>query len=335
MTDTTASQQADPTPPHDHGTTTVTPPPASTSPPTTTPPQETHPKDPRIAALHSMFPDYDELILYSVLDSVGGDQDRAIDALLGMSDPEYKPSTPAVSEPVAQGQGQGGDTMAEIQQQLGKFAETGKRTFGTLFNKVKAKIQEMDQPKYVSHPSRASDHDVDTTTPPRTGQSSSQQGQTWDSAVYEQNTYQSQTQQPNVPYATRPSHAHQPAYYDPNANESPRRVESPPVAVQGYDAGPASVPAPRTTPPPLASTTTTSASASNTTPFSNDTPRAAALTSPPIDGGKFGILPKRPVALLRPDDVPLQRQHSQQSQDESDDGLEYAESPFEETKPSK
>ena len=27
---------------------------------------------------------------YSVLDSVNGDQDRAIDALLGMSDPEYK-----------------------------------------------------------------------------------------------------------------------------------------------------------------------------------------------------------------------------------------------------
>ena len=32
----------------------------------------------------------------SVLESVGGDQDRAVDTLLGMSDPEYVPqATPA------------------------------------------------------------------------------------------------------------------------------------------------------------------------------------------------------------------------------------------------
>lgn len=30
-----------------------------------------------------------------MLDSVGGNQDRAIDALLGMSDPEYKGEPPA------------------------------------------------------------------------------------------------------------------------------------------------------------------------------------------------------------------------------------------------
>jgi hypothetical protein len=30
-----------------------------------------------------------------VLESVGGNQDRAIDALLGMSDPEYKAEPPA------------------------------------------------------------------------------------------------------------------------------------------------------------------------------------------------------------------------------------------------
>jgi hypothetical protein len=33
---------------------------------------------------------YDQLSRLSVLESVGGDQDRAIDALLGMSDPDYK-----------------------------------------------------------------------------------------------------------------------------------------------------------------------------------------------------------------------------------------------------
>ncbi|KAG5715347.1 hypothetical protein E4T56_gene17101, partial [Termitomyces sp. T112] len=56
----------------------------------TTSSPSSHEKDPRIASLHALFPDYDDLILYSVLDSVNGDQDRAIDALLGMSDPEYK-----------------------------------------------------------------------------------------------------------------------------------------------------------------------------------------------------------------------------------------------------
>lgn len=30
-----------------------------------------------------------------MLDSVGGNQDRAVDALLGMSDPEYKSEAPA------------------------------------------------------------------------------------------------------------------------------------------------------------------------------------------------------------------------------------------------
>lgn len=69
-------------------------------------------EDPQIAALQAMFPDFDATILYvrvslayrmatdvlvrrqSVLDSVNGDQDRAIDALLGMSDPSYVSQEP-------------------------------------------------------------------------------------------------------------------------------------------------------------------------------------------------------------------------------------------------
>lgn len=49
-------------------------------------------EDPSVAALHSMFPDFDPIILNSVLESVSGDQDKAVDALLGMSDPSYKPT---------------------------------------------------------------------------------------------------------------------------------------------------------------------------------------------------------------------------------------------------
>lgn len=47
------------------------------------------PADPKVAALLSMFPDFDTSLLQSVLESVAGDQDRAVDVLLGMSDPSY------------------------------------------------------------------------------------------------------------------------------------------------------------------------------------------------------------------------------------------------------
>jgi hypothetical protein len=170
-----------------------------------------------------------------VLDSVGGDQDQAIDALLGMSDPNYQSerrpeeprAQPLVScscyygnnstldipyfqsqteldeefarrlmledqerqqqawiaqQPAQYPQRQtqrtnqqpspgaatppsgGGDTMG---QQFSKIAEcefqtrqkiyhlddpyltAGKKTIGSIFSKVKAKIQEFDQPKFV------------------------------------------------------------------------------------------------------------------------------------------------------------------------------------------
>ena len=52
--------------------------------------------DPKVAGLQAMFPDFDAFVLQSVLEVHGGDQDRAIDALLGMSDPEYHSTAPPV-----------------------------------------------------------------------------------------------------------------------------------------------------------------------------------------------------------------------------------------------
>lgn len=52
-------------------------------------PAEETPLDPKVAALLAMFPDFDTSLLQSVLGSVAGDQDRAVDVLLGMSDPSY------------------------------------------------------------------------------------------------------------------------------------------------------------------------------------------------------------------------------------------------------
>ncbi|KAH7339909.1 hypothetical protein B0J17DRAFT_657288 [Rhizoctonia solani] len=53
---------------------------------------ETLASDPAIASLHAMFPDFDLLVLQSVLEATGGDKDQAVDSLLAMSDPEYAQS---------------------------------------------------------------------------------------------------------------------------------------------------------------------------------------------------------------------------------------------------
>ncbi|TDL26320.1 hypothetical protein BD410DRAFT_784423 [Rickenella mellea] len=57
---------------------------------------------PEVASLKAMFPDFDPIILQSVLESVGGSQDRAIDMLLGMSDPEYVPQQTAETRQLTQ-----------------------------------------------------------------------------------------------------------------------------------------------------------------------------------------------------------------------------------------
>lgn len=47
--------------------------------------------DPRVAPLKAMFPDFDSAVLLYVLEAENGNQDRAIDTLLAMSDPNYIP----------------------------------------------------------------------------------------------------------------------------------------------------------------------------------------------------------------------------------------------------
>ncbi|KAJ6503179.1 hypothetical protein C8R47DRAFT_1249379 [Mycena vitilis] len=118
--------------------------------------------DPRLSVLRAMFPDFDDSLLQSVLDSVQGNTDRAIDALLGMSEqPPAQQQAPQTQEdldeqlartlmlederqehvwgvqqqpqqgqrPQAPGQestaaGQDKDTMQEFQEQFNKFAKS-------------------------------------------------------------------------------------------------------------------------------------------------------------------------------------------------------------------
>lgn len=64
-------------------------------PATSTPPAAVHADeiDPQVASLQAMFPTFDVSILQLVLEECRGDPDRAVDTLLGMSDPSYKPQT--------------------------------------------------------------------------------------------------------------------------------------------------------------------------------------------------------------------------------------------------
>ncbi|KAJ6508093.1 hypothetical protein DFH09DRAFT_1374853 [Mycena vulgaris] len=309
-----------------------TPPPAAEE--SASPPREREMvQDARLGVLRAMFPDFDDSLLQSVLDSVHGNTDQAIDALLGMSDPDYTSEQPAVTQQAPQTQeeldeqlartlmledereahawraqqpapprpearrrtSEGApekDTMQEFQEQFNKFAETGKKTFGSLFSKVKAKIQEFDQPA---------------------GQSSSGgaygTGAGGDTYPYEahQNPYPTEQQQYQQQQQQAQAQAQTPAYYDPNA---PSANPSPPSSA-GYDA------APRSMSPPGAATAS---------------PPSTNAGRPQIDGGKLGMLPKRPVSLLRTNSPPAAAAAPHPSSRSDDDELEYAENPFEDGK---
>jgi hypothetical protein len=318
--------------------------------PTTLPEQTpATPVSPQLATLRSMFPDFDDGLLQSVLDSVGNDEAQAIDALLGMSDPEYKPETrPVQHAPMTQteldeqfarqlmlqdqqrdqaqwqahhqqppqhlggqppwsGQqqqqqtpGAQRDTMTEFQDQFNKFAETGKKTIGTFFNKVKAKINELDQPR-----------------PPNAGQSSQavpapQRQQSLNQQPISQQplTTQSRAQRDNDPpwiqeaeQYGHPQHGNGPSHDISLTNNQ---------SLGGYDVSSASYSAP-----------TNAFGTSTSTP-----PPLQTNSGSPIDASKIGLLPKRPVSLIGNSAPTTQRPT------DSDDELEYAESPFEERRPS-
>ncbi|KAF7985085.1 hypothetical protein HWV62_8963 [Athelia sp. TMB] len=319
---------------------------------------------PEIASLKAMFPDFDVAVLQSVLESCGGNQDRAIDMLLGMSDPDYvsqQPPAPVQTDldeefarqlmledqqqqerqqsggrgqpgyvprargqqwqqqqqqqqPVASPAGQR-DGLADLQEQVAKFADTGKKTFSSLLTKAKAKLQEFDQQ--------------------RTGQSSAQAGTqpSWGAQQYEapSQSYGQPPGQAQPSYGQPPPQA-QPSYYDPNPQ--PTRQDSF-ASTQGYDTTPLpSSQTPYSAAPPVGSaapsvaalsSTAVAGSAPTTPAVTTPRPPATSSGAPPIDPSKLGMLPKRPVSLLRDPSQPPARHD-----DDDDDELEYAENPFEE-----
>ncbi|KAF8740173.1 hypothetical protein AX14_008361 [Amanita brunnescens Koide BX004] len=301
------------------------------------PPQHNLP-DPQVAALRIIFPDYDDGLLLSVLQSVGGNQDRAIDALLGMSDPQYKSEAPTASEQSGQapsqvdldeqlarrlmleegqehavpyrpynGSARRGhrppppregppekDTYSEFQDHISRFAGAGKKTFEGIFSRVKAKIQEYDKPsKAPEAPHPPSWGAGPAPRPPS-------QRWSYSSGSQEQQPYHD----PSPPVAAISSSSSAPAG----------------KPVQPYDIG--SEQDAGTSEPPRTEPATDIAS-----------PRTSMGSRPvtTIDGGKLGLLPKRPVSLLKPQvaaggQTVVERQTSV---DDDDDELEYTENPFE------
>ena len=128
------------------------------------------------------------------------------------------------------------DTMQELQEQFNKIAEStltlfsrvwlltrhsgGKRTFGTLFSKVKAKIQEFDQPAGAGGQSSNTSYGAygANQPPPAAGRHAQ-------TAYYQQQQAQEQAQMP--------------AYYDPNAASDTTPPSS--ATAAGYDAGTPSI----------------------------------------------------------------------------------------------
>ncbi|KXN90972.1 hypothetical protein AN958_03039 [Leucoagaricus sp. SymC.cos] len=338
---------------------------------------QNEPRDPQVASLKVIFPDFDDTILQTILESVDGDQDRAVDVLLGMSDPNFKSEAPPPVQqpqmtqeeldeqlarrlmleeqeqaqqwrpqhrphrrsPRTQGQQQqpqphpqqttspaagGRDTMVEFQEQLNKYAEIGKRNFGALVSKVRAKIQEFEKPdsggsgpeaqptwSNTGGPSYYDPNATSQSPPPRTNYQ----------RYHGHNATGAQSPPPTTPTNTAIS---QPAaFYDPNPSPQPM---SPPtqssISVQGYEVEPI----PSSTP----GSNATSQTAQSTTAgndFSATVPPRGPSPANPIDGGKLGLLPKRPISLIRD---PPQAQPQAQRHNSDDNDLEYAENPFDE-----
>lgn len=55
------------------------------------PPPPPPSSDPKVAELQVMFPTVEVPVIEMILEYVGGSQDRAIEQLLSMTDPEFKP----------------------------------------------------------------------------------------------------------------------------------------------------------------------------------------------------------------------------------------------------
>jgi len=98
-----------------------------------------------------------------------------------------------------------------------------------------------------------------------------------------------------------------------------------PLSGSNTNAAPSSGPASASPPAQSGAASATSGSG-----FAISAPQQGLSPGNPIDGGRLGLLPKRPISLVR--EPPQAKPQQIERRNSEDDDLEYAENPFEESK---
>ncbi|KIJ60006.1 hypothetical protein HYDPIDRAFT_190188 [Hydnomerulius pinastri MD-312] len=256
--------------------------------------------DPRIAPLKGMFPDFDDAVILSVLESTNNDPDRALDVLLGMNDPSYVPPPP----PPAANQQRAPTSPPSLSSQ-----PTPRLSQEALDEQLAQGQRGDEAPKsYYDPNARGYDlygggdgEDEDPFNPPGAFSTSPSNANTASNAIGP-----SANAKDTTPTRTPPPTSAGSSTYVPPASWN-TRASSPPVS-------------------------------------SVQRPPSTGSGSPGgVDFSKLGLLPKRPISLVRPQSPPgraasssppfsaaahpMARAHSGS---EDDDELEYVENPFEE-----
>ncbi|KAH9176812.1 hypothetical protein EDB89DRAFT_2065594 [Lactarius sanguifluus] len=287
--------------------------------------------DPKIASLHAIFPDFDAAILYSVVDSVDGDQDRAVDALLSMSDPDHI-SAAAPAQPPATTQTQLDEEFARQlmledeqryardqiarQQQQQQQQQQQLRQFPYAQRTTTAGTPQQ-QARSGSPPSPPSQRERDTMTDVQ-----EQFNKLAESGKRTFSTLVSKVKA-KVQEFDQSRNAQNPS--PPGAGSTPQQQ---PHASSGIDRhAQQAYYAPRLQPSPRAEDPTLSSSGSGASAPNTATDDPTAVPAPPatntgrpplsnaIDPGKIGLLPKRPVSLV--DTQSQSQQHFQDHQSPS------------------
>lgn len=279
-----------------------------------------------------MFPDFDQQLLLSVLDSCGGDHDLAVDMLLEMANPDYKSTA-----------NQGGrKSQSELDEELARRL-AAEEEFAAAAAWAPS---ERDQRRRPDAGSR-SGSDSSTSTGRRsnrlpeadtfaqvqeqalkfaeTGKKAflsfaatvKKKIQEFDNGPAEDPTYPS----------TEPG-PHTSSYQRPPQPVTQQQQYAPPPSMQGYNIAPAA----NINQTASVSIPTAPAAAPRSGPGSVSTsPNTGGLSSSPappanIDTARLGLLPKRPVSLI--DTSTGSGSKKATVADEDDDDLEYVENPF-------
>ncbi|RPD53205.1 hypothetical protein L227DRAFT_513636 [Lentinus tigrinus ALCF2SS1-6] len=321
---------------------------------------------PQVEALRAMFPDFDVAVLQSVLESVNNDQERALDVLLGMSDPEYV-STQTAAQPAP--------SQMDLDEQLARQLlmedqQQQRHASGTSWPRRSEDVpyqarQHHPEPNRLPSPEGGVGKSDFQELQRTMGQIAESGKRTFSSIVsrvkakineYDQSrngSGQSSGSSTTPQWGSAPptqidrhtaSQAYQQQYFGPgsttqsqyNPDAEPHQISlQDNTQVTGYNVDAPSTrnqPQPLAAPVPTPAARSTSPVASGLSPAasprpSSDVPRPPpTVTGSPVNAAKIGLLPKKPVSLLNTNSPPATRPS------DDDDELEYVENPFEERK---